>query len=251
MFLCVEKYCGCSTYLKGWVLLVSWRVGDRSSIKIKFDRWIPNYPAHRVLHSASVDVDVDDWFISELIDQDLHWWKRDLMSTIFHREDMDAICRIPLSRRQVGDSIFWVHIRNGGYSVKSGYHVACEVLKHEGWAECSCGGDMQQVWQALWKMRVPNKIKIFGWRVFHGILPTWFNLGKKKIIRESVCPICTRLPENELHVFWEYPTAQDVWAGSRIKIQKCNLGQHDMVQLFQYLLDRLDTNEVELFFIQA
>ena len=228
-----------------------WRVGDRSSIKIKFDRWIPNYPAHRVLHSASVDVDVDDWFISELIDQDLHWWKRDLMSTIFHREDMDAICRIPLSRRQVGDSIFWVHIRNGGYSVKSGYHVACEVLKHEGWAECSCGGDMQQVWQALWKMRVPNKIKIFGWRVFHGILPTWFNLGKKKIIRESVGPICTRLPENELHVFWEYPTAQDVWAGSRIKIQKCNLGQHDMVQLFQYLLDRLDTNEVELFFIQA
>ena len=68
--------------------------------------------------------------MSELIDQDLHWWRRDLMSTIFHREDVDAICRIPLSRRQVVDSIFWMHTRNGGYSVRSGYHVAREVLKH-------------------------------------------------------------------------------------------------------------------------
>ena len=110
---------------------------------------------------------------------------------------------------------------------------------------------MQQVWQVLWKMRVPNKIKIFGWRMFHGILPTRVNLVKKKIIRESVCPICTRLPENELHVFWEYPAAQDVWVGSRLRFQKRNLGQHDMVQLFQYLLDRLDTVEVDLFFIQA
>ena len=164
---------------------------------------------------------------------------------------MLAICKIPLSRRKVGDSIFWVHTRNGGYFVKSGYHVAREVLKHEGWAECSSGGDMQQVWQALWKMRLPNKIKIFGWRVFHGILPTRVNLMKKKIIRESLCPICTRLLENELHVFWECPATQDVWAGSRIRIQKCNLGQRDMVQLFQYLLDRLDTDEVELFLIQA
>ena len=88
-----------------------WRVGDGSSIKIKADRWIPNYPANRVLHSVSADVDVDDRFVSELIDQDLHWWKRDLMSTIFHRENVDAICRIPLSRRQVGDSIFWLHTR--------------------------------------------------------------------------------------------------------------------------------------------
>ena len=49
-----------------------WRVGDGSSIKIKYGGWIPNYPPHWVLHSASADVDVDDWFVSELINQDLH-----------------------------------------------------------------------------------------------------------------------------------------------------------------------------------
>ena len=59
---------------------------------------------------------------------------------------------------------------------------------------------MQQVWQALWKLKIPNQIKIFGWREFHGILPTRVTLEKKKIIRERVCPICTRLPETEIHV---------------------------------------------------
>ena len=99
-----------------------WRVGDGSTIKIKSDKWIPNYPTNRVLRSTNAEV--EDWFVFELIDQDLHLWRRDLMTTIFHKEEVNAICRIPLSRRQVDDSIVWLHTRNGGYSVRSGYHVA-------------------------------------------------------------------------------------------------------------------------------
>lgn len=54
-----------------------------------------------------------------------------------------------------------------------------------------------------------------------------------------------------MHVLWECPAAQDIWAGSRIKLQKCHLGQPDMLQLFLYLLDRLDMEDVELFLVQA
>ena len=83
-----------------------------------------------------------------------------------------------------------------------------QVLKHEGWAESSRGSDMQKVWQALWRLKVPNKIKIFSWRVCHGILPTWVNLAKRRIICdcERACPICTQFPETELHILWECPT---------------------------------------------
>ena len=100
-------------------------------------------------------------------------------------------------------------------------------------------------------MKVPNKIKIFGWRACHGILPTRLNLAKRNIIAETFCPICLQSPENEVHVIWECPVAQDVWAGSRMKLQKCPLGQPDMVQLFLYLLHRLETEEMELFLVQA
>lgn len=145
--------------------------------------------------------------------------------TAFHREDVEAICWIPLSCRQVANSIVWLHSRNGGYSVKSGYHVARQVLKNENWAEGSRGCEVQKVRKALWKLRVPNKIKVFVWRVCHGILPTWVNLLKRKIIGGNVCPIYTQFPETEIHAIWNCVTAQDEWARSLIKLQKCSLSQ--------------------------
>lgn len=141
-----------------------------------------------------------------------------------------------------------MHAKNGGYSVRTGYHVARRVFKHEDLAESSRGSDMQRVWQVLWRLKVLNKIKIFGWRACHGILPTRVNLARWRVIHEceNVCPICTQFPETEVHVLWECPASQDTWAGSRIKIQKHHLGQPDTLQLFLYLLDRLDMEDVEL-----
>jgi len=84
-----------------------------------------------------------------------------------------------------------------------------------------------------------------------GIMPTRFNLAKRNIIADNGCPIYIQCPETEVHVLWDCPAAQDVWAGSRIKLQKCPLGQQDMVQLLAYLMDRLEPEEVELFLVQA
>lgn len=84
------------------------------------------------------------------------------------------------------DSIIWMYNRNGRYSVKSRYYVARQVMRNGNWAECSRGNDEQKVWKALWKMKVPNKIKIFRWRACHGILPTRCNLAKRNIIAKLV-----------------------------------------------------------------
>ena len=94
----------------------------------------------------------------------------------------------------MADSISWMHNRNGRYSVKSGYYVAWQVLRNVNMAECSRGNDEQKVWKALWKMKIPNKIKIFGWRACHEILPTRYNLVKQNIIADTGCPICLQSP---------------------------------------------------------
>ena len=117
--------------------------------------------------------------------------------------------------------------------------------------QSSRGNDKRKVWKALWKLKVPNKIKIFRWRACHGILTTRFNSAKRNIIVETGCPICLQSPETEVHVLWECPAAQDVWVGSRTKLQNCPLGQQDMLQLFDYLMNRLEPEEVELFLVQA
>ena len=63
------------------------------------------------------------------------------------------------------------------------------------------------VWKTLWKLKVPNKIKVFGWWACRSILPTWVNLSKKRIIAGNRCEACKMEPETEIHVLWNYGVA--------------------------------------------
>ena len=47
----------------------------------------------------------------------------------FHRDDVEAILCIPLSTREIMDFVMWLHTTSGMYLVKSGYHVAAQVLR--------------------------------------------------------------------------------------------------------------------------
>jgi len=129
---------------------------------------------------------------------------------MFEKEDAEAICRIQLSWRYVEDSIVWLHNKKGVYTVKSAYKVAKEVLRGGNVAESSRGCVGKRIWTALWKLRIPNKIKVFGWRTCNDILPTKMNLTKRRIIDDAACPTCMRFPESAIHVLWECDMAQDV-----------------------------------------
>ena len=170
----------------------------------------------------------------------------------FHKEDADAILRIPLSRRFVADSIFWLFNRDGDYSVKSGYKVACKIRKEASMqGESSMAGDSQLVWRKIWQMHIPNKIKVFVWRACHGILPTRANLLQKHVVEDSTCVLCKCTSETELHVLWECGVAQDIWARSMRKLQKGKGSQLDFLQLVEELMVKLSREELELFFVQA
>ena len=178
------------------------------------------------------------------------WW-HDVIISSFHREDAKAICKIHLSHRQVSNSVVWLHNRKGVYSVRSRYYLERRVMQKEDWAESSRGPGGLQIWKKLWKLRVPNKIKVFGWRACHKILPTLVNLAWRKIILDPVCHCCKSLLESTAHAIWECGAAQDVWAGSSINLQKCSTNQCDIIQLFEFLFDRLSDANFELILVQS
>ena len=76
-FLEAKESPGCS-YV--WRILVAalpilkpgycWRVGNRSSISVLGDKWIPNYPTNKVLHP--IHELVDEMVVSKLINLKLH-----------------------------------------------------------------------------------------------------------------------------------------------------------------------------------
>ena len=123
---------------------------------------------------------------------------------LFHIDDATAITKIPLSRRNVSNSIIWLHNKNEMFSVKSAYKVARRMRGERSRVESSglCVGKL--VWSVLWKLCIPNKIKIFGQRACNDILPTKYNLVKRKIISNDKCHICTKEVELVTHALWDY-----------------------------------------------
>ena len=141
-----------------------------------------------------------------------------MVMSMFHREDTEAICKIPLSQRIVSDSFIWLYNKNGKFIVKLAYKLARRTQRNGDRIEFSSDCARKKVWPVLWKLRVLNKIKFFGWRACHDILPTYYNLSCRKIITKDKCPLCISESEKTTHALWECATVQDIWAGSILKL---------------------------------
>ena len=185
--------------------------------------------------------------VVDLINPELNIWKYEDIMAIFHREEAEAICQIPLSWKNVPDSIFWLHNSRGLFTVKSTYHVARRLLIDENRGGTSRGYVEKNVWTAIWKLRLPNKIKVFAWRACHEILPTAANLTKRRVINDDKCLICTRETESTIHALWDCAAVQDIWVGSSWKLQKGRHGQIDMLHLKEEFMEHLTIGEFELF----
>ncbi|KAL9682248.1 hypothetical protein QQ045_014043 [Rhodiola kirilowii] len=92
----------------------------------------------------------------------------------------------------------WKYTSNGIFSVKSAY----DVIKSSS-AEMGEQSDSRRVhafWKKLWSSKVPNKIKVFCWRMFHNSLPDAMNLRRRGIDLDCRCKRCGFQNETALHV---------------------------------------------------
>ena len=156
----MEEHHGCSRNLKKRKLLESGRWVGHSGYT--WDKWIPNHPTNMVIHPPQDDE--WEWRVVELIDWTTRTWDRQLVEMKFYPEDAEAILGIPLSRRMCIDKLFWLHNREGKYTVKSRYHLAKQLGREaDSQGECSNGVGVNPVWSKLWQLKISNKIKIFRW----------------------------------------------------------------------------------------
>ena len=76
-------------------------------------------------------------------------------------------------------------------------------IQGEDRAGSSTSSAYTKIWQVLWNLKIPNKIKVFGWRACTDILLTRVNLVQRRVLTDDKCPICLRESENTIHVLWE------------------------------------------------
>ena len=176
-----------------------WRIGNEQSVRIREDKWLPvqtNRSTLSPLHDVQPETKV-----STLINQDLGIWNSSQIEQMFLPYKSTMNLGIPLSPRLPFDRIIWGLTLNGRYSTSSAYKTSVSCASSNN-ANSSNLEAQKLVWNGIWQLRTPNKIKHFVWHACNNALPTMKNPYHHYISTSEICEICRIDAEDPLHALW-------------------------------------------------
>lgn len=97
------------------------------------------------------------------------------------------IFQTPIAWNYNEDTIWWPFSKSSDFSVKTGYFQA---KKHEPCRQqgpSSSGRISEKLWELVWKVNVPQKIKHFLWKICQNAIPVGENLWKKRVKHLAIC----------------------------------------------------------------
>ena len=131
--------------------------------------------------------------------------------------DAEEILKIKAGVRMVEDTVVWNYERTGIYSVRSAYRL---LKADERQKEASAGNESGSsyadgIWNKLWKLKIPPKIRIFLWRAVNNFLPTKRELKRRHVEQEDFCETCGEEGETLFHVAFKCPLARRFWQSAK------------------------------------
>ncbi|KAF5454718.1 hypothetical protein F2P56_024364 [Juglans regia] len=107
------------------------------------------------------------------------------------------------------------------------------------------GVKMDDRWRNIWDLEVPSVTKLLLWKAENDLLPTKKNLFKRKVVEDKSCPICKAEEETPMHVLWQYPTTNDIWAEDGSCVQKWGRTEDEFMLLWEKLMGMLSKSKLE------
>jgi hypothetical protein len=110
--------------------------------------------------------------------------------------------------------ILWrgILIKKGVFSVKSAYHLGISLKETKLCKDDSgSSADRPPLWNNIWNLKLPGKVRIFLWRLCHNSLPTKLNIQRKRVDLDTRCPVCFRMDEDGGHLFLKCKLVKQVW----------------------------------------
>ncbi|XP_024157591.1 uncharacterized protein LOC112165325 [Rosa chinensis] len=188
-----------------------WRIGDGRRVSVLADKWLPCPVSFKVVSPIPLTTLTMQHKVESLFTE-TGAWNVPLIQSWFLSHEAEMILGMPLGLRNVPDKLVWHFSKNGSYNVKSGYWVARDMmLRQRGDTAGSSTNECKKVWEKIWGVHAPHKIKVFMWRAMKGFLPCAANLKQKKVLEDSRCWQCGWHSESVMHALWDCPTAKKTW----------------------------------------
>ena len=134
------------------------------------------------------------------------------------------ILQIPLPRiSSAGDKLLWKYSNSGEFEVKTAYRILLEdylTLSNEHHSQSNADN---RVWKLIWKIKTPQKICIFVWKLLLEGLPTRQLLRNRGIMDIGLCPFCNCEEESTTHLFLLCPFARACSHGLTLAVHTSDL----------------------------
>lgn len=180
-----------------------YRIGNGVDTYMFRDPWIPKELTFKPI---CIDNNMLDSKVADFITPS-GGWDIDKLSTSVINFDIDTIRAIPINTR-LKDRLIWHSDKTGKYTVKSGYKLFMNI-KIDGISASST--PLTRIWNNLWKLNIPTKIKHFCWRALKESIPNNANLNFRGVRVPTQCPICNYHIENSDHRLFDCPRAREIW----------------------------------------
>uniref|UniRef100_A0A803PQ54 Reverse transcriptase domain-containing protein n=1 Tax=Cannabis sativa TaxID=3483 RepID=A0A803PQ54_CANSA len=135
-------------------------------------------------------------------------WDVNQLSNYFDHDTVATILQVPIGGHDKADCLIWKGGSSGLLTVKSAYHLANTSTLPPSSSNTSF---YNRWWKFFWNQTIPPKVKNFGWRTFHHILPTAFNLYRKKVVPSPSCSFCGCALETVTHALLDCSRVRQVW----------------------------------------
>ncbi|KAF3966654.1 hypothetical protein CMV_009261 [Castanea mollissima] len=168
-----------------------WQVGDGYSIQVWQDQWLTTHSTHKVVAPERPGTQAGD---------------------------VEAILSIPISNSIAKHRLVWAKDKKGRFTVSNAYRLAQEIEAKGCNASCSDLMKMHGVWRGVWSMNLPNKIKLFAWKAYNGILATKDSLFRRKITTNNICEACGMNVETIMHMLCFLYRGTMVWSSSKLTL---------------------------------
>lgn len=168
---------------------IRWRIRNGERVKIWEDNWIPTVLGFKTI-GPNRGLDFANR-VCNLIDSDLGRWNLEALQANFDDSEAIHIASIPLFDRLLDDKLIWHFEKDGEYSVKMSYHLLRDINSRSK-PDPSTRLD-PAVWKNLWKALINERVKNFTWRLSKVILPTKYNLSKKRYQVRCFFPLLSTL----------------------------------------------------------
>ncbi|XP_072971995.1 uncharacterized protein [Typha angustifolia] len=195
-------------HVKNWVQQgARWNVGNRRSIAIIEDPWVPQFSLdhiqlpHGVTHTNHL--------------MEARNWKEELVRAIFPEDIALTILNIKVNQAAAAylAKLIWMYTPTGVFSAKSFYKVRCGADL----ASSSNQSTMKRLWKIIWhKNNSIPRIRTFIWRCVVDALPVLSVLNKHISTISTTCTICKSENETIEHLLVGCNMARAVWFASSL-----------------------------------